>query len=263
MESALYIGKLRHRRFTPRKHNFSYPVYMAFLDVDRLPELMQISPFSSYNRWNWTSYDERDHFGDRGKSLRERLGEDAKRRGIALPGGKIFLLTHLRYLGYVFNPVSFFYFYDRSENLVMTLGEVNNTFGETQNYWLTPENSVPSATATRYRTTKEMHVSPFHPMDMDYEWIFTPPEERLIVHMNTQIHGQPSFDATLELERRPWAANELVRTLCAFPFMTVRVMAAIHWQALRLWLKGIPFYTHPRQTKSQPVAQEWKESGIG
>jgi DUF1365 family protein len=152
MESSLYIGKLRHRRFTPRNHEFTYPVYMAFLDIDRLSELMSVSPFSSYNRWNWTSYDERDHFGDPGKSLRQRLVEDAARHGMTLPDGKIFLLTHLRYLGYVFNPVSFFYFYDRADNLVMTLGEVNNTFGESNNYWLTETNDLPYAAAKRYRT---------------------------------------------------------------------------------------------------------------
>ena len=90
---------------------------MAFLDVDRLPEMMEKSAFSSSNRWNWMSYKEHDHFGDPRKSLRERLTEDAARQGIALPEGKIFLLTHLRYLGYVFNPVSFFYFYDQAENL--------------------------------------------------------------------------------------------------------------------------------------------------
>ena len=114
MESSLYVGKLRHRRFEPSPHEFSYPVYMAFLDIDRLPELMKVSWFSSYNRWNWTSYCERDHFGDPAKSLRRRLEEDAGREGLRIPGGKIFLLTHLRYLGYVFNPVSFFYFYNEA-----------------------------------------------------------------------------------------------------------------------------------------------------
>lgn len=134
MDSALYTGKLRHRRFSPRAHEFTYPVYMAFLDIDRLPELMRVSRFASYNRWNWTSYDERDHFGDPHIPLRKRLEEDAAKQGIRLPDGQIFLLTHLRYLGYGFNPVSFFYCCDRTGRLAMTLGEVNNTFGESHNY---------------------------------------------------------------------------------------------------------------------------------
>src|SRR5208337_4226219 len=101
----------------------SYPVYMAFLDIDALPELMRASRISSYNRWNWTSYDERDHFGDPKKSLRQRLLEDAAQGGLQLPDGKIFLLTHLRYLGYVFNPVSFYYCYDKTGQLQMMLSE--------------------------------------------------------------------------------------------------------------------------------------------
>ena len=167
---------------------------------------MQVSPFSAYNRWSWLSYNERDHFGDPQKSLRQRLQEDAARNGITLPSGKIFLLTHLRYLGYVFNPVSFFYCYNEAGELAMILSEVNNTFGESHNYWLTPESQRPNAAAMRYITRKNMHVSPFHPMDLDYVWIFTPPGEQLVAHMNTLAQGQPNFDATLQLERRPWEA---------------------------------------------------------
>jgi DUF1365 family protein len=260
MESALYVGRLRHRRFSPRKHEFAYPVYMAFLDIDRLPGLLSVSPFSSYNRWNWMSYHEHDHFGDPTKSLRDRLCEDAARHRVNLPNGKIFLLTHLRYLGYVFNPVSFFYFYDQAEDLVMTMAEVNNTFGETNNYWLTAENNLSDGASRRYLTAKEMHVSPFHPMDLDYDWIFTAPGKRLIVHMNTLLDGRPNFDATLELDSRPWEAKQLVRTLAAFPLMTIRIIAAIHWQALRLWLKKVPVYAHVAKIEAAPAAREWKRS---
>jgi len=245
MDSALYRGNLRHRRFQPREHSFTYPVFMAFLDIDRLPELMNISPFSSYNSWNWTSYHERDHFGDSQKSLRLRLRHDAAARGISLPEGQIFLLTHLRYFGYVFNPVSFFYCYDRTGNLSMVLSEVNSTFGESHNYWLTPANQKPNAAANRYQTGKSMHVSPFQPMELDYDWIFTPPSDRLVAHMNTRADGKINFDATLQLARRPWESKELVSALASYPFMTLRVIAAIHWEALKLWWKGVPVYTHP------------------
>jgi DUF1365 family protein len=263
MDSALYIGRLRHRRFAPRKHEFAYPLFMAFLDIDRLSELMSVAPFTSYNRCNWTSYDERDHFGDPRKPLRQRLTEDAACQGLTLPDGQMFLLTHLRYFGYVFNPVSFYYFYDRSENLKLALGEVNNTFGETQNYWLTPENSLPSSVAKHYRTVKTMHVSPFHPMNLEYDWILSPPADRLVVHMNTLKEGRPNFDATLELTRRPWESKELAKTLSSFPFMTLRVIAAIHWQALLLWLKNVPVHPHPSKTHAASGTQEWKGSRIG
>src|SRR5579885_2462173 len=117
MESAFYFGSLRHRRFQPVKHEFHYGLFMAFLDIDRIAELTRISRFLSYNRWNWAGFEERDHLGDPHQSLRERLSADAKAGGLTLPDGPIFLLTHLRYLGYNFNPISFFYCYDRAEQL--------------------------------------------------------------------------------------------------------------------------------------------------
>jgi len=254
MESALYVGKLRHRRFTPRPHAFSYPVYMAFLDIDRLSELMHISRLASYNKWNVTAYCERDHFGASHLSLRKRLAADAAAQGVQLPDGQIFLLTHLRYLGYVFNPVSFYYCYDRTGNLAMLMAEVNSTFGERHNYWLTAACARESTTAKRYTTAKQMHVSPFMSMDLEYDWIFSPPSESLVAHMNTLAAGRPFFDATLQLERRPWEASCLHRVLATYPLMTLRVIAAIHWQALNLWLKKVPVFTHPR--KLAPRTQE-------
>jgi uncharacterized protein len=258
MESALYVGKLRHRRFSPRPHAFAYPVYMAFLDIEQLPELMRVSPFASYNRWNWTSYSERDHFGDPRQALRERLAHDAASHGVTLPDGPVFLLTHLRYLGYVFNPVSFYYCYDRAGHLQLMMAEVHSTFGERCNYWLTASNQRPCDAAKRYTTAKQMHVSPFMDMRLNYDWIFTPPGERLVAHMNTLSEGKPFFDATLQLERRPWERRELHRALAAYPLMTLRVIGAIHWEALKLWLKQVPVFTHPAKLAGPRVTNTSK-----
>ena len=192
---------------------------------DRLPELMRVSPFAAYNGWNWTAYCERDHFGDAKKPLRARLTEDAARNGVTLPDGPIFLLTHLRYLGYVFNPVSFYYCYNPAGNLSQMMAEVNSTFGESHNYWLTPANQRESAAAKRYATAKQMHVSPFMSMEIDYDWIFTPPGEQLVAHMNTVQDCKAFFDATLQLSHRPWTHRELHRALAAYPFMTLRVIS--------------------------------------
>ena len=245
MDSALYIGKLRHRRFSPKKHAFEYPVFLSFLDVDEIPQLMQRSRLSSYGRWNLLSYFERDHFGDPAKVLRKRIEEDARKHDIVVPDGKMFLLTHLRYFGYVFNPVSFFYFYDSAGKLQQMMAEVNNTFGESHNYWLTPENERAVVAARRYTCEKCMHVSPFMGMDVEYDWIFTEPGEKLVAHMNTIQNGKPFFDATLELTRREWTSAELRRIALAYPFMTARVIGAIHWEALKLWLKRVPVFAHP------------------
>jgi DUF1365 family protein len=246
MDSAIYFGIVRHRRFKPVPHSFSYGVFMAFMDIDRIQELTGISRLLSYNRFNWASYDERDHFGDPTLSLRQRLERDAAAHGVSLPEGPVFLLTHLRYLGYNFNPVSFFYCYDAQERLQLVLAEVNSTFGESHNYWLWQDNELPASNAKRYRRAKAMHVSPFMSMKLDYTFTFTPPEMNLVVHMDTIEDGNPFFDATLKLEYSPWSARSLHRALLTHPWMTAKVIVAIHWQALRLYLKKVPVFTHPR-----------------
>ena len=118
-------------------HAFTYPLFMVLLDIDRIPELMSASPFTSHNRWNWASFHDGDHFGDAAAPLRERLSQDAAAHGLSLPDGPVLLLTHLRYLGYCFNPVSFYYCHDAGGELRLILAEVNNTFGGSHNYWLT------------------------------------------------------------------------------------------------------------------------------
>jgi len=256
MEPAIYTGVLRHRRYRPRRHEFAYRLFMAYLDVDRLPELMRVSPFASYNRWNWAAYDERDHLGDPSRPLRERLGAHAAAEGLTLPDGPVFLLTHLRYLGYVFNPVSFFYCYDPEERLRLVLAEVNNTFGETHHYWLPVDAGRPGARVGRHAARKQMHVSPFLPMALDYHFALTEPADRLVVGMRTidaeqAAGGPPLFDATLTLEREPWSARSLHRALARHPWMTAKVIAAIHWEALKLYLKRVPVYTHPAFAPSE------------
>ncbi|HET9804955.1 MAG TPA: DUF1365 domain-containing protein [Candidatus Acidoferrum sp.] len=263
MESALYVGNLRHRRFSPKKHSFEYPVFLSLLDIDAIPQALRKSRLTGYERWNVLSYFERDHFGDTRKSLRQRLEEDAHRQGLAVPDGKIFLLTHLRYLGYVFNPVSFFYFYDRAGNLQQMMAEVNNTFGESHNYWLTSQNERVSSAARRYTSEKRMHVSPFMGMDLEYDWIFTEPGEKLVAHMNTVQNGKPFFDATLQLARRNWTSAEIRRVVTAYPFMTAKVIGVIHWEALKLWFKRVPVFTHQtKQTGEQRNLEASASAGV-
>lgn len=254
MESALYFGSVRHRRFRPAKHEFEYPLFMAFLDVERIPLLMRTSRLASYNRWNWASFYEIDHFGDVRKPLRQRMEEDAASHGIQLPEGQIFLLTHLRYLGYNFNPVSFYYCFDREDKLRVILSEVNNTFGETQNYWLSAANQVSaSEKAGSFEFPKAFHVSPYIGMDCRYHWTFMAPGESLVVQTNVVENDEAVFDGTLTLERRPWSAKWLRYALLRFPWVTGKTIVAIHWQAARLRLKKVPVVHHPGPERFQAV----------
>ena len=262
MEPALYVGRLRHRRYRPRPHAFTYRLFMALLDIDRLAEQLAVSRWTGVNRVAWASYDDRDHLGDPARPLRERLARDAARAGHALPDGPILLLTHLRYVGYGFNPISFFFCHDGAGRLALVMGEVHNTFGGLCTYWLPAAGAVAGA-PVRARVPKAMHVSPFMSMDVDYEFVVTPPGPSLVAHMNTFARDEPGsgpyFDATLTLERRPWTRDTLHAALRRHPWMTAQVVGAIHWEALRLWLKGLPAYPHPEP--ADPAAERAARNG--
>ena len=252
VQPGIYLGKLRHRRFQPVLHEFTYPLFMVLLDIDRIPALMKVSPVAGYNRFAWASFCERDHFGDPSVPLRERLRADAAAQGISLPEGPIYLLTHLRYFGYNFNPISFFYCCDSRGRIEMVLAEVNSTFGESRNYWLDATNRIGSGNSLRYRVPKSLHVSPFMKMELEYTFVLTPPEETLVAHMNTLDGGDTFFDATLELSWRPWNAQSLHRALLRHPFVTLKVISAIHWEALKLYLKNVPVFTKPKTISPLP-----------
>lgn len=251
---AVYAGRLRHRRFRPRPHAFTYDLFMAWLDIDRIPEAMAVSRLTSVNRFNWAAFDDRDHTGDPARPLRERVAASARDAGLTLPDGPIYLLTHLRYLGYAFNPISFYYCYDTAGTLAAVMGEVHSTFGEERCSWIDAR-ATRTPTGLRHRTPKTMRVSPFMPMAVDWEFVLTEPGESLVAHMNAFLHTEagaaPCFDATLTLTRRPWTASIIRRALARHPFMTGKVIAAIHWEAFRLWLKGTPHYPPSSATTTE------------
>lgn len=264
--AALYLGHLRHRRFGPRPHAFTYPLFMAYVDIDRIAEAMAATRVTAYNRFHWAAFHERDHLGDPRRPLRERLAESAEAAGLALPPGPIRLLTHLRYLGHNFNPISFYYCHDAAGRLAAVMGEVHSTFGEERCYWIDAgAAAVSGAGALRQRMPKTMHVSPFMPMSMDYEFVLTPPDRSLVAHMNTYARGNdtPAFDATLTLTRQPWRTSTLLSALARQPAMTVSVIAAIHWEALRLWLKGVPHFDPPAHPAGDEARRDWQTETRG
>jgi uncharacterized protein len=231
MHSAIYRGWLRHRRFAPRRHAFRYALFMVYLDLAELDQAFR-------GRWLWRAFARfrrEDHLGDPAVPLERAVRDLVERETGKRPQGRIRLLTHLRYFGYGFNPVSFYYCFN-GDNVETVVAEVSNTpWGERHCYVLSGKWDL------CFRTAKEMHVSPFMPMDLSYEWRFTAPGERLGVGMALERGGEKVFDATLALSREPISNGVLLR----FPFMTLRVIASIHWQALKLWLKRVPVYTHP------------------
>jgi DUF1365 family protein len=253
MHSALYCGWVRHRRFAPRAHAFRYRLFLVYLDLAELDTVFR-------GRWLWSTrraalarFHRADHLGDARVPLDQAVRDLVERETGARPAGPIRLLTHLRYFGYCFNPVSFYYCFDAAGLRVETIvAEVNNTpWGERHCYVLDESRNVHTQPYKRYRFDKAFHVSPFMPLDLAYDWRFGTPDERIGVHM--ALHrGAKVFDATMHLERTAITGPQLARVLIEFPLMTAKVVAAIYWQALRLWLKRVPFHAHPKKPSSQP-----------
>jgi len=242
-DAAIYEGTLRHRRHTPRRHEFTYSLFMAWLNVEAIPSVMAKSPLTGYNRFRWASFHDADHFGNPKEPLLSRVRANATQEGASEPRGPVYVLTHLRYLGYCFNPISF-YFSDRP-----LMAEVTSTFGESCNYWFGAHNALAAGNSWRFLTGKRLHVSPFLPMDLTYRFTLTSPAETFTAHVEVMKDREPAFDATLTLRRREWSTANLARVLARHPFMTGKVMAAIHWEALRLWAKGVPVIPRPRSRK--------------
>jgi uncharacterized protein len=247
MHSALYTGLLRHRRFAPREHEFSYRLFMVYVDLAELQEVFR-------GRWLWSVarpavawLRRRDYLGDPAVSLDTAVRDRVAAETGVRPDGPIRMLTHLRYFGIGFNPVTFYYCFDRAGRRVQSIvAEITNTPWNERHAYVLPD--VGSARALRYRIAKQFHVSPFLPMDLSYDWRFSQPGARLSVHMEDLQDDRKIFDATLTLQRREISGASLATALVAFPFMTARVVSAIYWQALRLWLKRIPFHSHPERT---------------
>jgi len=248
MHSAIYEGTVRHRRFSPVTNAFRYRLFMMYLDLDELPHLFDDQPFWSADQPNLAWFDRRDHLGDPHVPLSVAVRDLVAKRTGNRPPGPIRLLTHLRYFGHCFNPVCFYYCFDRNGEQVQTIvAEVHNTpWLEEHLYVLSAaENDHPVAGWRRHRFEKVFHVSPFMAMDLDYDWRFRLPGEHLGAHFILCRKGIRLFDASLRLSRREITKSALNRVLITYPAMTLKVVALIHWQALRLWNKGAPFYTHP------------------
>lgn len=259
MHSCLYVGQVRHRRFAPREHAFSYDLFQVYLDLDEMESLFDKHWFWSINRANIASFKRKDHLGDPDTSLTNAVRDLVKTETGKRPTGPIRLLTHLRYFGYGFNPVSFYFCFDKNDEKVETVvAEVNNTpWGEQHCYVLDDSMNSGNVKKKRFEIEKQFHVSPFMDLEMRYRWNLTQPDEHLVVHIENEKHGNKIFDATLAMHREEITSISLARVLMKFPFMTAKVVLAIYYEALRLWLKKIPVFQHstneeaPDTVKSQ------------
>ncbi|MBK8979105.1 MAG: DUF1365 domain-containing protein [Planctomycetes bacterium] len=259
LHSAVYVGRVRHRRHAPKPHHFGYSLFMLYLDLAELGEVFRRRWLWSVERRNLASFRRRDYLGDPAIPLDTAVRDRAEQALGRRPTGPVRMLTHLRYWGYGFNPVTFYYCFDAEGSGVdAVVAEITNTpWGERFSYVLDGRAAAAGAGSpvVRARFAKAFHVSPFFGMDHRYHWGFSTPGERLVVHMENHREGARMFDATLSLERRPLTGPRLAACLLRWPFMTGKVIAGIYWQAARLWWKRVGVHPHPRRLADEHSAR--------
>lgn len=244
--ASLYVGEVMHRRLRPFQHRFVYRVFSICIDIDRLQEIASASRLFACNGPGLLSFHDRDHGPRDGTSLRPWI--DGQLRAAGLPtGGPIRLLCFPRILGYVFNPLSMFFCHDVSGRLIAILHEVKNTFGEQHGYLI----PVSGEGVVRQEAEKLFYVSPFIAMDCRYRFRIVPPGERMAIVIRQSDAEGDLLVATHRARRLAFSDRNLLRCLLGHPLMTLKVISAIHWQALRLWLKGARVHERPPAPASQ------------
>jgi hypothetical protein len=244
--SALYAGTVTHARLRPRAHKLSYSVFSALFDLDELPELDRTLRFFGHNRRALYSFHDRDH-GDGTGPLRPWVEARLRSAGIEPDGGAIRLLCYPRILGFVFNPLTVFFCHDNGGQLVAILYEVANTHGERHTYVIPA--ALRSGATIEQECAKDFFVSPFVAMDCHYRFRIGPPGDKVLVSIAEDDAEGLLLTATFAGRRVPISDARLLRMLVSYPLMTLKVVGGIHWEALKLWWKGIPVFTHAKAAK--------------
>lgn len=244
--SAIYVGQVVHHRRHPKVHRFRHDVAMLYLDLDEIGSGLERRPLLSFHALAPLRYRDDDYLPDRQTSLEQAVRDRVEAEIGHRPTGPVRLLTQVRTWGHVFNPVSFYFCFDEgNESPVATLAEITNTPWKERHVYVVDHRDSTTSADARVEFDKVFHVSPFFDMDLRYRWRVGAPGEGLDIHMENLQHDRSLFTAALSLQRRPLTRPELAKVLLAHPWITLRIVASIHWHALRLWLKGVPFVPHP------------------
>jgi len=246
--SCLYRGTVMHNRLMPKPHSFYYRVFMFYIDLDEIGALQKKLLLFSHNAFNFFSFRDKEHLQlpagrpDATKNTKQHITDYLAANGIQIGNGKIMLLTNLNVLGYNFNPVSFYFCFDEAGNPLCSVAEVSNTFRELKPYLLGMENLKEGK--FHLNTTKYFYVSPFIDHDTNFDFNLNIPSEKLNIKIDDYKNGERFFISTLTGSKKPLNNSYLFWYSLRFPLITLRIIALIHWHAMLLWLKKIPF--HPK-----------------
>lgn len=257
--AALYPGKVMHQRLKPFGHRFEYSVFSLLVDIDRLDELAGMTRLLAVNRAGILSFREADHVEQTGETLRQFVDRLLSGAGLDRRAARVLLLAYPRVFGYVFNPISVFFAYDGDGDgeLLALIYAVRNTFGERHTYVAPVEATDRTPAGVRQTRAKVFHVSPFVGMDARYHFRVMPPGRTVRLRIHETEGGEPLLAATFQGDAVPLTDASLAAFLVRFPFMTLKVVAGIHWQALRLWLKGARFHKSP----PPPALSSYRDTG--
>ena len=258
MTSALYVGSVMHRRLKPRVHRLRYRMFWMLLDLDDLAALSRRLRLFSLERFNLFGLRTADHGNGSDTPLRQQVETHLAAAGLNLEGGAIRLLCMPRILGFVFNPISVYYCHDRAGDLAALVYEVHNTFGQRHSY-LIPVDRAQTGTLSQ-RCVKALYVSPFIGMDIAYDFRLHEPAGRIALSVQASDEKGPVLIASLAGERRELTDGALARVFVSHPLLTLKVVAGIHWDALKLWLKGVPL--RPRPPAPAPVTIVRRDTDI-
>ena len=247
MNSSIYNGTVIHKRFKPKSHFFKYSVFSLLIDLADLEQLDKDIKFFSFNNFNLISFFERDH-GDRdGSSLIEWVKRNLEENEINSEDIRIKLLCYPRIFGYVFNPLSVFFIYNKSEKLISILYEVKNTFGEQHTYIFKVQDALK---LFQHNCSKKFHVSPFIEMDCNYFFRILKPGERISVIIDQYQTNEKILYASQDGNRVDFNSKELLKSYLKHPLMTFKIISAIHFEAFKLWTKGIKFIKRKLKIKN-------------
>ena len=254
--SAFCRGSVRHRRHMPKSHEFEYKTGMAWIDLDELHQLESL-PFWSVERFNLVQYKRKDYLSPQAGDLKQAVYQKLQANGVDVIPGKVFLLTQLRSWGFSFNPVSFYFCVDQHNQLYAIAAEITNTpWLERHTYVLPTTPQTMNGQPLSFTFSKQFHVSPFMPMALQYDWRFRISDEEIMIYMKLEKQQEHVFDANLRLKKAP-LSNSLARQVAiTYPLACLKTVAAIYWQALRLWLKRIPFYEHPGRKPDDQIDKQ-------